>query len=311
MSLCRASASCHELYFDPICLDIFNACVKPHRAARRVPRASAARRPRSSPRPLFISCRAPCAAPRNAPEPPSSISPHYASRVARRALPPHGAPIPHPSPIYFASRDVRCTSHRPLAHDAPCATRPAPHPCRGRRGTWPHGPPHPIPAAHEQRAPSAARRPRATPHPPLITLHALRTPCRKYERTAPIPIPPLFRFALPAHRPHLFHPLIWQQAALDFRRARAPPALHIPEPAPVSYVQRSSHFRLARENYDFVGAAARTQCVCLDCPCWSFIAFILFSAHFIDWKKYVENYASKKTLYPTSKAQRKYLAGNL
>ena len=33
------------------------------------------------------------------------------------------------------------------------------------------------------------------PHPRLITLHALRTPCRTYERTAPIPIPLLLRFA--------------------------------------------------------------------------------------------------------------------
>ena len=39
-----------------------------------------------------------------------------------------------------------------------------------------------------------------------------------------------------------------KQAPLGVRRARAPPALYIPAPAPVSYVQRSSDFRLAREN---------------------------------------------------------------
>ena len=65
------------------------------------------------------------------------------------------------------------------------------------------------------------------PHPRLITLHALRTPCRTYERTAPIPIPLLLRFARPAHRPCLFLPLIWQQAALGDESA--------------SVVRRASH----------------------------------------------------------------------
>ena len=78
------------------------------------------------------------------------------------------------------------------------------------------------------RAPRAARfRRTAPPFPAHRCLrcmhrapHAIRTP------------------PTPAHRPRLFLPLIWQQAALGVRRARAPPALHIPAPAPVSYVQR-------------------------------------------------------------------------
>ena len=47
------------------------------------------------------------------------------------------------------------------------------------------------------------------------------------------------------------HPLRSTRRALpphSASRARATPASHIPAPAPVSYVQRSSNFRFAREN---------------------------------------------------------------
>ena len=51
------------------------------------------------------------------------------------------------------------------------------------------------------------------------------------------------------HRP--FQVPYWPRSIcghLLFLLTRAPPALYIPAPAPVSYVQRSSDFRLAREN---------------------------------------------------------------
>ena len=53
---------------------------------------------------------------------------------------------------------------------------------------------------------------------------------------SPGPILASFYLWAPVLPSCLFLPLIWQQAALSVRRARAPPALHIPAPAPVSYV---------------------------------------------------------------------------
>ena len=125
-------------------------------------------------------------------------------------------------PVHYAPRAVRRAR-----------TAPKPPSLMTRRALQPHGAPVPRPVH------SCLRCMHLAPHATCAASVRSASHRPSYHT--------LLRFALPAHRPRLFHPFLWQQAALGFLRARAPPALHILALAPLCYLQLSSDFRLARE----------------------------------------------------------------
>ena len=153
--------------------------------------------------------------------PPSNPLAHVSlmtRRAPRAALFRCTAPLfPAQSPVRFAPRAVRRASHHPRTSPAHDASRVA------RRGLPLHGALVPR-AVHSCYAVCIAHR----------TLYVRRAFAAPSTMTA-IPVNPPLRFALPAHRPRLFLPFLWQQAVLGVRRARAPPAWYILAPAPVSY----------------------------------------------------------------------------
>ena len=120
---------------------------------------------------------------------------HDASRPARRALPPHAAPFPAPSPVHFARRAVCSAPHRapppnPLAHDAPL----------------PHGAPGPCsfcsacsaPRSHCPRTPSlmtCRTAPRSPLVPALFAPRAVRRTSHPLAHDAPLAA----RRGLPPH----------------------------------------------------------------------------------------------------------------